>query len=316
MVFYVYMHPEVFKDATAAAPYGMQTLIGILRGFVQNCCIAEFDDDRTHTEIKKVIKELPEDFDRHTLKKLLVHLEKQNRFVYCLAPDYSEEKSDLECVVRQADQELIQLVLIGSETEVDCGESEFKLARLATYNCTRFEEERSRLAGEGSTTPDDSLRNNEFMNRHFLRALKHARCIQLCDRLAGARFGDNYEYTIHEFVSWLGVTLTDPAGCRMTFHVGQADGHKSSYIKNELSEYKRVNLPDEMNIEVHYYSDLSHQRFILTDQFAMGIDRGLDFLNKRSRMNRNVEINMKSRKEAQALLGSYKDQLIGSDIIG
>ena len=47
----------------------------------------------------------------------------------------------------------------------------------------------------------------------------------------------------------------------------------------------------------------------------MGIDRGLDFLNKRSHMNRNVEINMKSSKEAQALLVSYKDQLIRSDII-
>ncbi len=316
MVFYVYMHPEVFKDAAAAAPYGMQALIGILRGFLQNCCIAEFDDGRTHQEIGKYIKDLPQDFDRSILKKLLVQLEKQNRFIYCLKPDYTDEKSDLECVVQQADVELVQLVLTGSDHVIDHEEAEFELAKLDTYNHTEFEEERSKMASDGSTTPDDYLPNTEFMDRHFLRALKHAGSIELCDRLAGTKFGDNFEYTIRAFISWLGSSLADPSGCILGFHLGQADGYKSTYIQRELSNYKRQSLHESTNIAVHYYSDLPHQRYIITNQFALEIDRGLDFLNRATRKNRNSSINLKSRKEIQLRLDAYRDQLINSEVIG
>jgi len=315
MVFYVYLHPEVFKDA-AAAPYGMQALIGILRGFLQNCCIVEFDDDRTRVEIKGVIQDLPEDFDRRILKKLLVQLEKQNRFIYCLEPDYTEEKSDLECVVQQADAELIQLVLIGDGEDIDCGGTELKLARLATYNGTDFEEKRSSMSGDGITTPEDSMFAKEFMDLHLLRALKHAKKIELFDRLAGAKFGDNYEYTIKSFISWIGTVLPEQSNCSIEFHLGQADGHKSAYIKGELADYKRDSLPDDSRVEVSYYSELPHQRYILTDQFALEVDRGLDFLNRRTHKNRDVSINTKSRKEMQALLDVYRGQLISKEVIG
>ena len=315
MVFYVYIHPNVFKDAAESAPYGMQILIGILRGFLQNCCVAEFEDERTYGEIKGIVEDLPADFDRRTVKKLMVHLKKQNRFIYCLEPDYLGEKSDLQCVSEQADRELIQLLLVSEGEEIEHGEGDFELARLNTYNGGDFEEERSKVASGGLAPRDGDLHDNEFMDQHLLRALKHAGSIQMCDRIAGTKFGDNYEYTIHALIKWLGSHLADSSVCHLGFHFGQADGHKSSYIQGELANYKSESLPPSTELKVGYYSDLPHQRFIITDQFALEIDRGLDFLNRRTGKNRNVSINLKNRREIIALLSDYSDQIIQTDSI-
>jgi len=89
MVFYVYLQSSAITDAASAGAHGMQNLISILRGFLQNCCLAEFYDDRTRSEIKAAVEKLPEDFDRASLKKVLAQLAKRNRFVYCLEPDYT-----------------------------------------------------------------------------------------------------------------------------------------------------------------------------------------------------------------------------------
>jgi hypothetical protein len=56
-------------------------------------------------------------------------------------------------------------------------------------------------------------------------------------------------------------------------------------------------------MEIQFYqfpsSDnaLPHERFILTDQIALSIDRGLDFLDKNTRKNRDVDIGYKSLRK-------------------
>jgi hypothetical protein len=64
---------------------------------------------------------------------------------------------------------------------------------------------------------------------------------------------------------------------------------------------------------VHFYKEplalanpsLPHQHFLLTDQVALDIDRGLGFLDWHTRHNRDTYINYQNRDEAQALLDSY-----------
>src|SRR3989339_1607817 len=59
MVFYVYMSPDVISDANSGGRYAMQTLIGILHGFMQNCFIAEFEDNRMQKKVFGHVNEMP-----------------------------------------------------------------------------------------------------------------------------------------------------------------------------------------------------------------------------------------------------------------
>ncbi|NQT93798.1 MAG: hypothetical protein HQ559_13645 [Lentisphaerae bacterium] len=310
MVFYVYMQPEVIGDAAGSGKYGIQYLIALLRGFLQNCCLAEFCDNRSLDRIREQVKELPEDFDRVAIKKLLGQMAKLNRFVYCLQPDYDGEKTDLDCVCDQARDCLLNLILV---SEADAGRQPpvgVEVSSLSSYQYTPFEEERSLLSSDGRTRVAGELDEGVFLDEHFLRALRYSSRIEICDRLAGTYFSDNYKYTIQRFMSWLGTALADPGSCRILFHFGEAEGKKSKYIESELTNYRAdgglAGTPTEIR---YYHTEMPHQRFILTDQFAIELDRGLDFLDRTTRKNRDVSVNTKNHGETTKLLTHYAGNL-------
>jgi hypothetical protein len=60
---------------------------------------------------------------------------------------------------------------------------------------------------------------------------------------------------------------------------------------------------------------MPHQRFILTDQFAIEIDRGLDFLDRATHKNRDVSVNTKSHSETSKLLAAYAGNLAGTEVL-
>jgi len=316
MVFYVYLQSTVINDAAAAGPHGMQNLISILRGFLQNCCLAEFWDDRTRTEIKTAVDDMPEDFDRAALKKVLTQLAKLNRFAYCLEPDYAGGRPDLECVLDQANTALLQLIIVGEDERDRPPPADTELAALSTYQHTIFEETRSALSSDGRTTAAGALDEGVFLDEHFLRALRHSGKIEFCDRLAGTRFGDNYRHTIRALMTWLATALADPGACSIVFHFGEADGKKPAYIKGEISGYRAAGALATTPTEIRYYhTDMPHQRFILTDQFAIEIDRGLDFLDRATHRNRDVSVNTKSHSETSKLLAAYAGNLAGTEVL-
>lgn len=316
MVFYVYLQSSVITDAASAGPHGMQNLISILRGFLQNCCLLEFCDDRTRSEIKETVDNLPADFDRATLKKMLTQLAKQNRFAYCLEPDYTGEKPDLDCVFEQSRDAFLQLIVVEESSKERGAPEDAEVASLSTYQHTYFEETRSALSSDGRTTPSGELDETAFLNEHFKRALRHASTIELCDRLAGAKFSDNYRHTISRLMTWLANTHADPGNCRIVFHFGEADGKKPAYIKGELTSYRDAGALASTPTEIRYYhTEMPHQRFILTDQFAIEIDRGLDFLDRSTRKNRDVSVNTKSHSETSKLLAAYAGNLSSTDIL-
>ena len=124
MIFYVYMDPKVLSTENLQHKYAMQTFIGILRGFLQNCFIAEFEDYRIQEAIKIQVKKLPNNAGRKEIKTLLATLMKRNRFIYCIIPDYSGTKSDFTCVLEQAVSTFLDLLLveeIDDELEIPAG---------------------------------------------------------------------------------------------------------------------------------------------------------------------------------------------------
>ena len=60
---------------------------------------------------------------------------------------------------------------------------------------------------------------------------------------------------------------------------------------------------------------MPHQRFILTDQFAIEIDRGLDFLDRSTHKNRDVLVNTKSHSETSKLLAAYTGNLASTEAL-
>ena len=70
MIFYVYLDPGVLSADSIENDYAIQALIGVLRGFTQNCFIAEFEDYRIQDAIKENVNSLPDNYDRKLIKKI------------------------------------------------------------------------------------------------------------------------------------------------------------------------------------------------------------------------------------------------------
>ena len=133
MIFYVYLEPEVISVAKEDGPYAMQCFISILRGFLQNCFIAEFEDYRVQQAIKEQVAALPNTFDRTVIKKLFAALAKRNRFIYCLVSDEGSRRDDVACVLEQAAAAFLDLLLIRERD--DLGHSEGVLAVVGKQPC-------------------------------------------------------------------------------------------------------------------------------------------------------------------------------------
>ena len=310
MLFYVYMQPEVIALARESGPFALQSLVSFLRGALQNCCLAVFEDDRMRHQIGEFVETLPEDFDRKSLKTVLTLLEKRNRFIYILKPDYSGVKSDLLCALEAADRLNLDLLLLENDQDAGHAPARSQTSTLASYQHTNFEIERARLATEGRTSLGGAMTETDFLNIHFDKALRYVGRIEICDRIFGRNFGDNFEYTARVLLHWLENVITDPAHCIMICHVGAPPGLMLNHIQTQLTSFRRGRLAG-LPIELHVYDVpqpdqcLPHERFIVTDQLALEIGRGMDFLDRATHRNRDVSIGYKSMKEVQDLLNSY-----------
>lgn len=311
MVFYVYVDPSVIDAARDGGPYAMQVLIAALRGFVQNCFIVEFEDGRIRDGIGEKVDALPATFDRKVLSALLVVLAKRNRFLYCLVPDYGSGDSDTTRLLDQAGQLMIDLALISAPLSEDAVvPSSLQVTVLQDYQHTHFEDERYKLACNGRTTLDGQVGAQQFLDWHFRKALRYATKIEICDKLFGSKFGDNYKHTAEELIKWLGANLSDVARCTLVFHCAQPAGQTGNYIKTVLATARNSHAPG-LAVEVLFYqlpsgdNAMPHERFVITDQIALGIDRGMDFLDRNSGQARDVFVNYKSSSDCEGILRHY-----------
>lgn len=313
MFFYVFLEPKVFEEALADGEDAMQNIAAILKGFLQNCFFAVFEDGRWGLSIKEKLKDWPETSPRSHIKKILAHLKKQKRFLDCLKPDYVGLKSDLDCVFDQALSVRLDLLLMVASEERRSAPAGVEIASRRTYHDSAFEEKRSELAVYGKTCNPGEMKETEFLEFHFAKALKYATEIHLCDRVCGRNnLADNFRYTIRKLMAWLGTILDHPSNCRIVFHLGQPRGHGMDFVINELSSFRsRSRALSGAVTEVHFYGEelpdpkLPHQRFILTNQVALNVDRGLDFFDKNTQKCRDTYVNYQKPEEAQRLLDGY-----------
>jgi hypothetical protein len=319
--FYVFLQPEVFEETAADGDDAIQNLAGILTGFLQNCFLAVFEDDRWKSSIRERIEQWPETMSRRRVASLLVQLRKRNRFLYIIAPDYTGLRSDLDCVFEQASSIPLDLILVLTAEENRPSPGRVEVASRRNYQNTTFEPLRSILATDGKTCNPGDMDEVSFLDFHFWKALKYAGEIHICDRICGARnFADNYRHTIKQLMTWLSTVLADPASCKIVFHLGQPSGQGIHFILHELASFKKGRL-SKTSIETYFYDDsfpnpgLPHQRFIVTNQVALNIDRGMDFFDEKTRRCRDTYVNYQNLDDAQRLLQSYSSGCISKHVI-
>jgi len=321
MYFYVFLQPEVFEEAVADGEDATQNVAGILTGFQQNCFLAVFEDGRWDPSVREKLELWPENMTRKRVVSMLVHLKKRGRFLYSVAPDYDCTKPDIEYVFAQASMISLDLILVIASEVNRTAPSGVEVITRRSYQATAFEPMRSNLAVYGKTCSAGEMGEVDFLEFHFKKALMHAREIHICDRVCGKKnLADNFRYTIRRLVTWLGKILSDPLNCRIVFHLGEPEGRGSEFVRHEIASLKVGHLSGT-SIEVEFYDDslpgpsLPHQRFILTDQIAIGVDRGLDFLDRATGRCRDTCVYYQEPIDTRKLLVSLQSGRIPSQPI-
>lgn len=321
MFFYVYLQPEVFDEALNDGEDASQSLSSILGGFCQNCFVAVFEDDRWATSVKEIIEKHPATMARKYIKSMLVKLKKRNRFLFTLTPDYEGVVSDLDRVFQQAPESLLDLLLVTALESQRVPPAGIELVTRRAYMNSTLEPVRADLAVYGKTCVPGDLDEAQFMEFHFQKALMHASEINICDRVCGRNnFADNFRYTTRKLLVWLGSILAEPDRCTIRFHMGRPDGQGDQYILNELRSIKNGPL-SATNIEVCFYDEslpdphLPHQRFILSDQMALDVDRGLDFLDRHTRKCRDTHISYQRPGDVSRILAGCSSGCVASHTV-
>lgn len=313
MYFYVFIQPEVFEEAQYDGEDAVINIASILGGFLQNCFLSVFEDDHWGEAVKEKLNEWPETDMRKRIKTLLSQLKKRKRILYNITPDYAGIISDLDSVFDQASSIPLDLLLIIEKEIHYSSQQGVEVTTRRRYQLTSFETKRSDLAVDGKTCIKGEMGEFDFMQFHFGRALRNATFIHICDRVCGIKnFAGNFGYTTKCLLRWLGDTLIDPINCNIIFHMGQPVGKGAQHVLNEISSFKKGPL-SKTRIEIIFYNTdnslpdptLPHQRFFLTDQIALDIDRGLDFLDRKTKRCRDTYVNYQKREDANRLLQSY-----------
>ena len=310
MVFYVYFDPEVVAVAENGGEYALQCLIGILRGFEANCLLAEFDDFFVQTSIKERLNDLRDDNARKALKSLFAVLDKKNRFVYTLvSQDAPPQTRVADALIQGARAELD--IVVTKNPESHPNPHNIPSFNLQAYNTTEFEIERSAVANGGRTFAAASRTENDFLDWTLRKALKNCTVIKIYDKLFGARFRGNYEYSAKVLLAWLEGFVANPDRLRLQIHCGLPEGNTDAFIKHQLSNF-RVGRLSQISITVQFYKtaekfhltgdheELPHQRYLITEQIAIDLGRGLDFLDPA--MNRDGKFGFATTNELFASL--------------
>lgn len=111
MVFNVYFDPEIISVAATSPLYGLQALCDVLRGFLANGLLFDFEDERGRKAIGQTVNALRNDFDRKRATALFSALVKRNRILCLMEPDYTGKIGDLDRALELAPKYSIQLVL-------------------------------------------------------------------------------------------------------------------------------------------------------------------------------------------------------------
>lgn len=318
MVFYVFFEPRVIADAADAGTLGLPLLISILQNLQQNCLILDFQDAYAAEGVRREVERLEESVQREELspdavkrlKAALAHLKKSNRFICEVEPDWMGAKDHLAIIAEQCEDLGLDVLVLAEDQELDAG---VESTSLSAYYTSNFESTRADAASGKSYAPG-ALSETDFMDAVLGNALRYARRIDIYDKLVGSHFGDNFEYTIKQFIHWLGSRILKPEDCKLVFHFEEPAGLTGNHIHTQLKVFQSAAGLGALTIEVQHYDPrtMPHNRYIVTESFAIDVDRGMDFIDRLTRENRDVKVSILDLSNTSTFLRQYEGSRKGS----
>lgn len=313
MFFLVYFDPDVIDRAVAEGDCGMALLAAILRGMQQNCLFADFINEDVTQDLANRVRGLPEEYARKGIKAALARLVKDNRCVPCFEYDPNPDTPSAEVARAQGERVGLSVALVEPTTDGDDARP-FEITDLIGYQYTGFETNRSHLSANGATVAPNEFDGPTFFDRHLAVAIRHASQIEVCDGVFGRKFGsgDDFGYTIGEFVKAIGAAKPDRDGCELIIHCEDPDNANRRHDLEQHLKRVRDEYCSGLAVSVQYYKNnadparcLPHARFLVTERLAVNMDRGLDFLVVRTKRTRDVHLAYMSQAKARDVLASY-----------
>lgn len=311
MLFYVYLDPEVVKDANSRGQYALKHFQEILKGFTVNCALISFPQQLE--ELKNHILEIPESFEIKEIKSLLVWLKKNNRFISSLIPDYLGVESDTKKLNEQyknLEIDIIILALSNMENfiwEIEC-------VNIDTYSQSNFERVRFEFTRNGKTFCDDEFDEEVFLNNYFKKLVLNANTLEICDYSFGKNYRTDYIYSWKVLIQWIADIRNHNDKLKIVIHSDKGDPNTAMHIITELKNYLPANKSD-IEIILKYYIPvntslaLPHERFLYTEQFAFNIGRGLDFFKSSTGKNRVTSLSYMNNKDIRKDVDACKHLL-------
>ncbi len=287
MFYRVFFDPEVVRPAYQSGAVGLSLLIAIWRGFFQNCCICEVDGYLVHARLKEVINELGVDADNQNnglsdhitrLKKILVQMGKQNRFVDLISTTKADQSLAF-LAVNSANSIGIDFILTEESFPEETNSPE--RSNFETYEVSTFERERSKHAEDG-LIPEGEDTADEFFQKRFGKLLPLAKRVTIIDGILGRKFGDNFQYTLKRLIEYLESTNADPSELLLDIHT--EEGERIDFLEQRLGEWCNA-----IRYRVQRHQRVPHERYLFTDQFGLQLGIGCDLLSKQTGRNRATD---------------------------
>ncbi len=259
------------------------------------------------------------------IEKLFTLLWKRKHFINCFS-DESGGYNGILYVLKQPESSLVDLLLITRKEKFRLPKSPIETATLENYNQSHFASSRSSLASIGKTLKPDELDASYLLDTIFKKTLLFASKIEICDRIFGRKFNDNFEYTITSLFKWLEKNAINSNQLKeVVIHCEKPSDDPRSctvkYMKTKIATIKKGRFRD-LKIDLRFYPAkkgpediLPHDRFFMTDQVALIIGRGMDFLSKRTKRNRDTTINYCDCNEIRAIINSCNQYILDESMV-
>jgi hypothetical protein len=287
MFYRVFFDPDVVRPAYEAGEIGVSLLLGIWKGFLLNCSICEVDGYLVHDRLGEVLREIGNDAEAANnglsdyvtrLKKILVQMEKQNRFVDVLSTSKADQSLPLLALLSAKS---IGLDFILTDHKMPDDPKVPERAGFRAYALSNFERERSKQVDDG-LIPEGEDTDEEFFPKRFGKLLPLAKRAVIVDAILGRKFGDNFQFTLKRLIEYLEINHHSPADLIIEIHT--EDSARVALLEHRLGEWCKT-----IQFKVHRHSEVTHERYLFTDQFGLQLGIGMDLLDRQTKRNRGTD---------------------------
>lgn len=293
------LHPDIYDFNSIENDFYFECLYSFLDMILRNGIILEDHQGNTYNSIKKYISEWPKDNNSKRIQNKLQALYNSNRVIRTTIKDM-----DLKFECKGANCSVFYSILIDNNAtaiipercyELKSSNNEYiKLSQFTSSDLYNRINKRTELYSK-----DEWMK---MKDRVLIPILKYTNSVKIIDRVFGnhinnkdIRIKDEYKDGLENIIKIICDHNINTQKVLVELYVA-FEFDKSSQLQLQFTERKISVIQSFINelsnkykirIKCYYknnYSDLPHDRFILTKQVGIQIGRGLDFMDKRGNL--------------------------------